>query len=240
MQPSGGKSSIRHVRLGRKSKSKILVEESTGWAVSYSDMLMVLLSFFIMFFSFDNEEQKQSLLSSITVDMVKQNSAKKKLDAGAGSTTSLTASARTESAGLHAKSGDVKTYLAKQFAGLKISTEQESGSENLLIHLTDNLYPSRGYNVNQNVRKELDKIFNTLRPYNQLVRIDIIGHSDKVPVTRRDQLLTSNTTLSSLRAAKALEYWTAKGFSAEYVTSSGAAQSQRDTRSLSLRIRPIK
>ncbi|RYZ56260.1 MAG: hypothetical protein EOP07_12820, partial [Proteobacteria bacterium] len=58
---------LRHVRIEHK-KAQLSAEDSASWAVSYSDMLMVLMSFFIIFFSYD-ESKRSTILSELSTEM---------------------------------------------------------------------------------------------------------------------------------------------------------------------------
>ena len=59
---------LRQVRIERRSKAQIASEDMQSWAVSYSDMLMVLMSFFVIFFSFE-DKKRDDLVSQISLEM---------------------------------------------------------------------------------------------------------------------------------------------------------------------------
>ena len=49
-------------------------EEGSVWAVSYSDLLMVIMSFFILFFSYDDIEFDERIKQSFLRNLWKRSS----------------------------------------------------------------------------------------------------------------------------------------------------------------------
>lgn len=74
---------LRHIRIEQSVKRAMPADEGQNWAVSYSDMLMVLMSFFVIFASFD-ERQRKDIISRIAVEM-KPSVAKVHTPNGSGS-----------------------------------------------------------------------------------------------------------------------------------------------------------
>ena len=83
-------------------EAEAVSEESNGWAISYSDLLMVLMSFFIIFFSYQ-EEKPQDLLSDLAISFngkqgfkqEKSQDSDKRAGAGEGAGTGMGAGAGT-------------------------------------------------------------------------------------------------------------------------------------------------
>ena len=69
------------------------------------------------------------------------------------------------------------------------------------------------------------------------IKVHFIGHSDSAAVSQRpNDIIKSNFTLSSLRAASALEYAISQGLPSDRLFTEGAANNSGSSRSLSLRI----
>lgn len=223
---------IRHVRVEHRESTQILAEDNQGWAVSYSDMLMVLMSFFVIFFSFENEE-KDSLFTKITLEM----GARAGVSTGGGTAISGSGSSATLPAGsLEGGISQIADDLSDSIS-LQVSV---ASAEEMTIHLSDNIYASRQFAVNAALRRELDIILDILEPNKAQLRIAFIGHSDTAQISNPQKLLANNFDLSSLRASRAMSYAVAQGYDPKHLAIEASASNLRDTRSLSVRVSPIK
>jgi flagellar motor protein MotB len=274
--------------LRRRRRSTMHHEDGEGWAVSYSDMLMVLMSFFIIFFNLDDsppshlsgllENLRNDSLSfelkdegeSKNHDDLKLKAASKrspasvikesKTDGGAlGKTlTNFFSGSSIESKDIKAKGDGSPNNLETMPTGLKggiafkkiepkklkddkwskILNDKESSNYKggVVIDFRNNLYPLGQYELKKDSKKEIERVLKLIEPYKEGLSIVFIGHSDSVPVTSKRKTIDSNMILSTLRAAKAVEYAVEKGFDPLWVSSQGLAEYTRNTRSLSIRV----
>ncbi len=222
---------LRHVRLERKAKTQISSDDGQGWAVSYSDMLMVLMSFFVIYFSFD-DKQKESLVSKIAIEMrAKAGNSTKDLPSVAGSfseTEPQTAKHATP------KISDIVEKLRAE----SISSEVSVDSDQLTIHLSDQVYASRQFAINKAIQMELGIILDTLSPFKEHVRITFIGHTDDSILQSQSKYLSNNLDLSSLRASRAISFAVGRGFDPRNLAIEAVASNVRNTRSLSIKVVP--
>ncbi len=221
------KEQVRHVRLERRPKAQISAEEGS-WAVSYSDMLMVLMSFFIIFFSFE-DEKKENIISKIAKEMVPGLSA-----ASIADTPASTQDSASASAGVSAK--QVVSSLEK----LALKVDWSSESDSLIVHLSDQLFRARKFEITGDVQKELNQVLTIMAPHRSHIHIKFIGHSDQRALSHTNTYLSNNNDLSALRASRALTYAMQKGFLPGNMSIESLGATERNSRTLSLKITPLK
>ena len=242
------------IYLKKSRKTEFHSDES--WAVSYSDLLMVLMSFFIVFFKINDEESvRQESFNNVLLKLEKVATVKKvtkvedKLDRNSetakksnrtivnielGKNTSNTRELASFSKKLKADN------VSESFKGNK--NEATVGNEKLEINidLANNLYGLGMYDVNSEVQKQLDKIINIVKNDISGLQLIIIGHTDKLRFNKASKgVINNNLILSSLRAAKAVEYLVGQGLPEEKVFVQGLNGQPRDTRSLTVRLREL-
>lgn len=212
----------------KKTASQNIPEESLNWAVSYADMLMVLLCFFIVFFSMENltsqggeHVSKAESTSSIDPSIIAIRNAFSELP-----TQSPVTSIGPE------QGASQGTFTSKN--GFVFSEK----SHQLMVTLPDQIYRAREFTVSSEIKKNLREILDVLRPHKDSIRIVFIGHADSSPVTRENFYLKNNFDLSSLRASRALSYALEMGFDGRRLSISAFSSEIRNTRSLSLEILP--
>lgn len=211
--------------------------ENLIWAVSYSDLLMVLMSFFVLFFSMD-EKKTSSVLMQISTSMEKVGD---KQQTGAAQTAAPQAgrSPQTAEAG-SADSTSARKSLAAAFIGLKsdlnVVVNEGPEAESMVIWLPDNIFKTRQFELNNESREILDKILETAYQYKDKIVITFIGHSDPRRMKNTTKTLTDNFALSALRASRALAYAQSKGFQPKSLYVQGTADNDRASRTLSVKI----
>ena len=212
------------------------VDESTSWAVSYSDMLMVLMSFFIIFFSYD-ESKRETGLSQISTDLSGRL-------AKAGSPESLAteeADSESDDTGDEGSEG-INPQLSSMDLALKqnaVTSKFAIHNDALTIQLSDGLYEARAFDLNDKARTELKKILDVLKPYNKKLRIVFIGHADSATFTRGNKYLGNNFDLSALRASRAMALGVQLGFDISFMAIEAEGSNLRNSRTLSLKIIPL-
>lgn len=205
------------------------VEDDTThlWAVSYADFLMVLLSFFILFFSVTPDD-KNNIIQKLADATSKGKSAETVSQGGV-----------TQKEGFGEGDGefDVES-IQKTFRGLKIVTVKDR--KKLILMFPDNAYLSGQYDLPSPLKDELKTVLEKLKPYEDSIRITFVGHADLKPVSQsRTSVLQNNFDLSSIRATRALKFSLGLGLKQSSVTASGDSSNMRDTRSLSIMIEPV-
>lgn len=216
------RASVRHVRIEHK-RVELSTDDSQSWAVSYSDMLMVLMSFFVLFFSYD-EKKRDSMISDIALDM------KGKISQVADAPTS----------GHQDFSSPMITNVKASILSLPINAKLSEREESLTIQLSGGLYAPKQFDLTDNAKSEVTKILETLKPYNAKVRIVFIGHTDSSVFTNsKNKYLENNFDLSSLRASRAMSLAVETGFDPAFLAIEAAASNLRNSRTLSIKIEPI-
>jgi len=215
-------------------------EQKFAWAVSYCDLLMVLLCFFIIFF--ESEEltgHSAAIIKRITVDlvaMVKDSLTPPQEAVKPGVKMKVEESeAREYETDMEQVSGRIKPLLP----GFSLKIIKENMGSVFVINFPKNIYKSGQYKVNDNIKHYLDMIVKTMVPYIGQVIITFVGHTDTVPMKEGKEVIDTNLILSNLRASKAMEYVIRKGHDPDFFYSRGSVESTRATRSLSIHIREI-
>lgn len=228
-------------RRRRSSHSSIHEGEGEGWAVSYSDLLMVLMSFFIIFYNTDDStgEKIDSVLKELNLQGItvnKESLTKEEKEAliqddFARKVASLELDGVTIS-----KIQPEKVSTGKWNKLLKKGNDAAKYKGGIIIDLPDNIFANGKFELSNKTQKSLDHLLEVIKPYHQHLNLVFIGHTDAAPVNSKIGVIDSNLILSHVRAAKAVEYATGKGFDPMWVSSQGLSEFTRNTRSLSIRI----
>lgn len=192
------------------------------WAVSYSDFLMALLSFFILFFSMDTPERAKLVLQ---------------IASQFKNTGGISASETSGPEGLGGGSQRVPASLLATFEKLHLKTEQDN--EALVVDFPNDLFLP-GEHIMANAQQILvTEFLQQLKPYSQKVNIYFEGHTDNSPLRRhKNEIIVDNYVLSSLRANSALSMARTLGFSEKNLFIQANSSNVRNSRSLSIRIEP--
>jgi len=207
-------------RTVRREMSALDEGDGHLWAVSYADLLMVLLAFFVIFFSFETEDSRDRGLRSIALGLQ-----------GIG----LGEMVHPETVRSPAAIQGLRDALAKSADPMPMNVEIRG--ENLYLLLSDNIFAFGDYQLNAQIQNQLDQVSKALEPHREKIDVVVMGHSDSVQfAARRNEFLGDNFDLSALRALRGLQYLLNKGFSHEHISAQGAADGVRSSRTLSLRI----
>lgn len=177
-----------------------LEEGSESWAISYADFLMVLLCFFIFFFSMETPAPKAETAPLAAYPTLPEG---------------LKESLR--------KIGDLDVRIV---------------GERAEISFPEDLYPLGGYELNENVTRELDTVIRAIRENMRRYKIEVVGHADATDIRHRGVVLT-NFDLSVLRSSRALQYLVQSGFDEKTLSARGESSHVLSRRTLSLVIEPI-
>lgn len=203
-------------RIQRSDPVHIEDDSSHGWAVSYADLLMVLLSFFIIFFSQDEEKTSQ---------IIKEISEK-----------SWLTNPEDEPQDLAATPVDLEqVHSALSSKGLSLEKE----NQNLLMQFNKTLYKEGQIGLTKEGKDLLESTLEKLKAFEDKIEIHFIGHSDQKPISSSNKYLENNYDLSSLRASKALKVAVQMGFPLSHLVAQGWGPYRKSLRGLSLSVRAI-
>ena len=221
MKPPKNLRPLTDIRVTRKTNVEVELGESHGWAVSYADLLMVLLSFFVLYFSFaeDNPDTVNDQLQRIALSM--QGMTPKEV-------------ARVMRSRDTADMSSLAAVL--KIEGIKVTQNQD----HLLVELEKGIFRSADYRLQAPLRAQLDAVIGKLKPFEETLTLTVIGHTDKLPLIPRNEFLTNNFDLSSMRALSALKYIIEKGFPENRVSARAASSYDRDARSITFELRVAK
>jgi len=197
------------------------------WAVSYSDFLMALLSFFILFFSVDSPTRSSVVLQ--IADQFKSSSPSGKSVSGVSDDKSP--------AGLGGSYGRIPANLADSFADLHVQVEKDN--EALVINFPNDFFLPGQHIIEPSHREMISQFLEKIKPFEAKVNLYFEGHTDDSPLRiHKNDIIVDNYVLSSLRANSALSMARTLGFSEKNLFIQANSSNVRNSRSLSIRIEP--
>lgn len=209
-------------------------DDSHSWAVSYADFLMVLLSFFVIFFSTDNKKR------DVIIDIVaQQNANKASASETAGSSGGLANQDLQISKSKEFGEAEQKSLqkLIEEFPGFEFY--KEDGQRRLVLNFPPDIYALGQYDLSPDLQKVFDKVISQVKEHEELLDIMFVGHTDSRKVSKKKHRdVASNFDLSSIRASRALEHARHLGFDEAHMTAKGEAEFSRNSRTLSIVIIP--
>lgn len=225
---------VRLPRIERTEAVEINSEESHLWAVSYSDLLMVLMSFFIIFFSVD-EKKRQSLIQEITIAINSKNLAAPTSN-GSG-TESLPNGTIAESISQKGAIGALSDTLTQNLSGKAPVTISGIEDGYILIQFAPNSFSKKRYQLDRPLKVAVSALLDSIRPFADKVNITFIGHADAAPILATPgSLITDNYVLSALRANEAMRFAIVSGLPSSALFIQGSASNTLNSRTLSVRI----
>ena len=224
MQPKPLNSKEPPPRLNRPKPDGLHEGDGHLWAVSYADLLMVLMSFFVIFFSFTDSTGNGDAKSP---DVVLQISAglKAALKGEGGGGVAMPAVSRAPTA--------LVDRPALEALGAEVSESEKS----IFVKLPDDIFDKRQFALSDSTKAKLESILEALRSNSERIELVIIGHADSSRVAGSNPYLSNNFDLSSLRALKAVQFLTDRGFPESNISAQGSSYGLRNSRTLSLRVR---
>jgi flagellar motor protein MotB len=213
-------------RVVRGEPSHLEDGDSHLWAVSYSDLLMVLMSFFVIYFSFDDSSSAKTGILNIAKSM------KGEVVAGSSADAGTMKNGHDGGVGSYAKG--TNESFRKRLEELNVKVETPGSA--LMLNLDSDIFALGQFELNDQTQTQLKEILKIVEPYKNEIEIVVIGHSDTKHIGRKNNYLTNNFDLSSLRALKALQFVIDQGFPSEQISAQGAGENARNSRSISLKI----
>ena len=212
-------------RRSSHSEPQLQHTEENTWAVSYADFLMVLLSFFIIFFS--QSEEKDSIIMKIKNELAKNN--------GAGETT-LSSQAPVDAASKFNRETLTKE-LQLTFKDYKFADNESA--QYMSVALPENIFDAGKYKFSQKAKNDFLLLAKKLFPFKSQIALTITGHSDATGIIKgKHPKFDDNIELSSLRAYYAARELIAMGFAEDNIRIKTLISDTRNTRSLSLIVTP--
>lgn len=211
-------------RIERDEVSHVGEDENQHlWAVSYSDFLMVLLSFFILFFSAE-APQKQQLIMELASHFTGQ---KEGPGSGSGNGTGIGPMGRQR----------MPSGIFESLRALNVTVDKEKDS--LIVNFPNDLYGPGKHRIEKDKAAMVENFLNVVKPYQSNVNLYFEGHADAAPLKiHKSDIIVDNFVLSSLRASTALGLARDMGFPEKYMFIQAASSNLRNSRSLSIRIEP--
>lgn len=223
-------------RIDREETIEVHEDENAHlWAVSYADFLMALLSFFILFYSVD-EQKRDTLILNISQQLAESTGATtsggKGNGAGAGAGAGF-AELASEEADVNAR--HVPKTLIEALEGMDVKVNQEQ--EYMVVNFPDNMFSKGKYSIPKKNLDLLQKFFDVAKPYDGSFNFYFEGHTDASPLRRhRTKVLSDNYVLSSMRGFAALKEAKKAGFEPKYLFVQADSSNTRNSRSLSIRL----
>lgn len=218
------------IRIERPNEPEISSEDASTWAVSYSDLLMVLMSFFVIFFQFTPEKTK-GIIQQLAISVGTTGAGPGVLGKGSGPGTGVIAKEAP-----HEKP-TIETLLVDSFKTAKLKVSLEQTTDSLSILLPDDIYRPRGFVVSDEMKTMLSDVMERIRPFASEVDIYFIGHADADPLSQGNPYLSDNFSLSALRATHALQFALSAGFPKSHLFAQGGAENLRNSRTLSVKVK---
>lgn len=220
-------------RLARIERDEVITvhedENQHLWAVSYSDFLMALLSFFILFFSVEAPE-KQKIIMQLAGQFAGSGGTGGTQQTGAGTGTGA------EESGTTGKPR-VPASVLESLKGLNVSVDKEK--ESLIVNFPNDFYEPGRHHINSEKVSLIKDFLKLVKPFQNQVNLYFEGHADDTPLKHhKNNIIVDNFVLSSLRASTALGVAREDGFSEKNMFIQAASSNLRNSRSLSIRIEP--
>lgn len=220
-----------------------LVETSHSaptWAVSYADLLMVLMSFFVIFYETKMETKDTNGLYKLAVNLgLKQSgteSAVGGVGTGAGTGTG-TGNTQGESAGVVGDKDGV-SRLPQSVVNLTelFSHRSDIKGDEITIYFQDELFGKGEYKLSDGAKADLKVLAETLTPEIEKLQLTVIGHADSKAVRYRNEFMKDNFDLSAQRAMSVLRDLMTHGLPAKSLFAQGIADNSIAKRTMTIRI----
>jgi chemotaxis protein MotB len=205
---------LQSPRRGRKNEG--------NWAVSYVDLLTLLLSFFIIFFNAEKITAKpdEDALRKIAISVGGTRAANDVPGRGLASATDPP----------DGKSPSVMESLLKNMKSDETIRIHRDGRQ-LSIEFPETAFFSSGATeLLQPGSEKITELVQLLRPYRSLVRVTVQGYTDaRNPKQDGRRNYSDNWELSVLRATAVLKFFIQSDFSPKSLSAEGFAETRNDS-----------
>lgn len=232
MSPSPKK--VRHARIERpQAKAENFDDTSMLWAVSYADFLMVLLSFFIIFFSFEHSKNKDILNRIIQSTKTIETGKRAPTAIGEGSSSGTGDGGVVPGTLTQEQSEALVSQMGTLFKAFK--TDQRKEPVQLVIYMPDDSFRKGEVELSPEHRPEFKEAIENLKKFEKDISLTFVGHADKSPVMHlENRKFVDNFDLSALRATWALREAARLGLDPKNLQAKGVAENSRGSRTVSI------
>lgn len=201
------------------------------WALSYVDLLMVLMSFFILYFNFSDKVEQINPKHHDNVTSTPPRQEDRTL-------SKVTVSLKAQGFGTSPRALSAQRVRESLGNGEGFIVRAEAQGESLVLEFNEELYGPGSFRLDGDAQAIVRDVLAKLKPHAGEVALTFIGHSDSAPVqASRSTAVDSNFALSGLRAAHALALAMELGFDARHVAAQGTADVLRGSRTLSILVK---
>jgi chemotaxis protein MotB len=234
--------------LLKRSPRRKKVHSEGSWAVSYVDMLTLLLCFFIIFYNNSKGKNEETLLQKIAVNM------NDKTGKATPSPTASVSMKDIEEGKVAALPEDLALLqLIKTNALKDISASIIAKDKSLEINFEGiSFFRSGQTNLLPEAKNQITKMIEALDKHKGTIRITVQGHTDPTK-SKKPKSHSDNWELSVLRATSVLKMFINSGYSQELLSAEGFADTRIDRsvasfskeelarqRRITLRIEPVQ
>ncbi len=173
----------------RKAKIKKIQAHETdtegSWAISYGDMITLLLSFFVIFFSFDFKKEKEDILEESAIKNI-----------------AVMDTFKDKETGIHEKPSETIEELNE----ITTIVKKEKDGKLVVFFKGANFFDSGDTSVNEFGQVLLTKFIKKYTPYAGKFRVKIQAFTDSQPVSNPSHRYKDNVELSALRSISVMRY----------------------------------
>lgn len=223
---------VPQIRVQRRKPARF-DDENHSWAISYADMLMVLLSFFVIFFSIE-PTQRESVLDSVRLSMAGLNASGKNsaMDVGRGG---------QEATDIPSSEDFSFESLSQKIRSLDSAVKMQTNSSQLLIELPDNFFRSGSFQTSTKKRNLARKVAGMLLSHPGKFRVTVIGHTDVRRVRKvRGRGFSDNLELSFRRAQYIRRVFLKSGWNPSRIAVKASASTGRANRTVTIEVEEAK
>jgi chemotaxis protein MotB len=233
--------------MGERKKNRLQLDDGeielkghSNWAVSYADMVTLLLCFFILFFNVDkNKPDHSSSKNSVLTSIKQQFDRKSKLgvptenmpiavnpeviNVGGGQ---VPEGAKVVPKDAVIKSQEISVIFDRLLK--KPRAKLDAFDDQIELQIADVEFFGLGQTkLTIQGQREIEDVFEVLKPFKEKVFVEIIGHSDPTPISSRaTKKFSSNLELSTLRAMTVFQVMKSMGMPSDSMVISGYSDSR--------------
>lgn len=191
-------------------KRKEKAENSERWLLTYSDLITLLMVFFVVLYSASNVNQKkyEKLANSMSYAFtggsgIIDNGQPVSETSGEGELAPLVQNEEEKLLEIEEQVDNMVKEL-----GLEGSVSTSIEDRGLIISFNDSIFfDSAKADIKADMKSKLEALANILNRIDNYVRVE--GHTDNIPI--KNEYFNSNWQLSSIRASNVVEFLVVKG-----------------------------
>lgn len=189
-------------------------DHNSNWAISYGDMITLLLTFFILFFSIDRGKKESVRLGALVNEQFN----------GSGPSADLVW-------GVKAPEGESSTVYAgvdkKMSDKLPAAKTSVVGNRLIIEFPKTSFFSTAQYELTAEGRQALAQFAGIYRQFTGKMRLVVRGYTDNRPVKNKHYKFSDNLELSALRAISALRTLNEHGVPLELMRIGGYGETDK-------------